>query len=94
MFNPMNLLLAGMLIMYAGCTDQPHQQRAAKEKAAVAESGRPVDDLLRATYSPLHFQPAIAFAADAQCLACHQEILDDKVRPASPAGVATAKSVA
>jgi hypothetical protein len=41
---------------------------------------------LRATYSPLHFKPAIATATDEQCLACHREVLDDKPRPASPSG--------
>jgi hypothetical protein len=34
--------------------------------------------LLRATYSPLHFKPAIETATDAQCLACHKEVLEDK----------------
>lgn len=42
---------------------------------------------LRATYSPLHFKPAIDTATDEQCLACHKEILEDRVREASPAGV-------
>jgi hypothetical protein len=43
-------------------------------------------DYLRAAYSPLHFKPAIAKATDAQCLACHQEVLSDRVREKSPAG--------
>lgn len=47
-------------------------------------------DYLRATYSPLHFQPAIAKATDAQCLACHQEVLSDRVREKSPAGARSA----
>lgn len=52
------------------------------------------EDYLRAVYHPLHFKPAAATATDEQCLACHREVLDDKVRPASPAGVqaATAKA--
>ncbi len=41
---------------------------------------------LRAIYSPMHFKPAIAAATDAQCLACHREVLDDRVRTTSPAG--------
>ena len=44
-------------------------------------------DYLRAVYSPLHFRPAIESAADAQCLACHREVLEDRVRPASPSGL-------
>lgn len=44
-------------------------------------------DYLRAVYSPQHFRPAIETATDAQCLACHREVLEDKVRAASPAGL-------
>lgn len=51
-------------------------------------------DYDRAVYSPLHFQPAIATASDAQCLACHREVLEDKPRERSPAGVAAAASKA
>lgn len=59
---------------------------------ALAKAQTP--DHLRAIYSPLHFQPAIATASDEQCLACHREVLDDRVRKASPAGIqsATAKA--
>lgn len=51
-------------------------------------------DHLRAIYSPLHFKPAILSASDDQCLECHREVLEDKVRATSPAGVqaATAKA--
>jgi hypothetical protein len=49
---------------------------------------------LRAVYSPLHFKPAIETATDAQCLACHKEVLEDKVRAVSPAGVKAAESLA
>ena len=51
-------------------------------------------DYLRAVYSPLHFKPAIDKATDAQCLACHREILDSRVRGASPAGVKAASAKA
>jgi len=44
-------------------------------------------DYLRAVYSPLHFRPAIDTATDAQCLACHREVVEDRVRTASPAGL-------
>ncbi|MBS3916792.1 MAG: hypothetical protein KGZ31_03775 [Sulfuritalea sp.] len=43
-------------------------------------------DYLRTAYSPLHFRPAIVTATDGQCLACHREIIEDKVRALSPAG--------
>lgn len=51
-------------------------------------------DLLRATYDPIHFKPAIETAKDEQCLACHREVLDDKVRQTSPAGVKASTSLA
>ncbi len=54
----------------------------------------PGNDHLRATYDPIHFRPAIEQASDAQCLACHREVLEDKVREASPAGVKAATSKA
>lgn len=44
----------------------------------------------RATYDPLHFKPAIETATDAQCLACHREVLEDRVRDSSPAGLRAA----
>lgn len=46
-------------------------------------------DYLRAAYSPLHFRPAIETAGDAQCLACHREVIEDRVRAASPSGLKT-----
>lgn len=49
-------------------------------------------DHLRMTYSPLHFRPAIDTATDAQCLTCHREVLEDRVRTASPAGLRAADS--
>lgn len=42
---------------------------------------------IRAEYSPLHFKPAIESARDEDCLACHKEVLEDRVRGASPAGL-------
>lgn len=57
-----------------------------------SEGGAP--DYLRAIYSPLHFKPAIDSAKDQDCLACHREILEDRVRETSPAGVKAADSKA
>lgn len=54
----------------------------------------PSDELLRATYDPIHFRPAIDTAKDEQCLACHREVLEDRVRDSSPAGVGAAASLA
>ena len=51
-------------------------------------------DYQRAVYDPIHFKPAIDQATNAQCLACHAEVLKPSVRAESPAGVkaATAKA--
>jgi len=51
-------------------------------------------DYLRAVYSPLHFQPAAGKATDAQCLSCHSEVVEDRVRDASPAGLKTERMLA
>ncbi len=68
------------------------QEVLATPDATSAYGGR--KDLLRATYDPIHFRPAIEGARDEQCLACHREVLDDKVRPTSPAGIKAAASKA
>lgn len=94
MDKTMKLLLAGLIVLIGACSDQgrpPPPIRAENPAAGAAEIRR---DLIRATYSPLHFKPAIDAATDEQCLACHQEILSEKVRPASPAGVAAETSLA
>jgi nitrate/TMAO reductase-like tetraheme cytochrome c subunit len=74
-------LLAGMFVA--------HQASQATRPAAGSPTAGALQthpDYLRAAYSPLHFKPAIDMARDEQCLACHQEVLTDKVRERSPAG--------
>jgi hypothetical protein len=51
-------------------------------------------DYERARWDPIHFKPAIANASDQQCLECHQEILDRRVLPESPAGVTPDETLA
>ncbi len=65
-----------------------------QDASVVLPVGGASNDLLRASYDPIHFRPAIETATDAQCLACHREVLDDKVREISPAGVPAAGSKA
>lgn len=47
-----------------------------------------------ARWDPIHFKPAIDQASNEQCLACHKEILDRRIRPVSPAGVKAAETTA
>lgn len=59
-----------------------------------ATESTPAPDYFRATYSPLHFKPLIDSASDQQCLACHAEVLSDRVLEESPAGVRASDSIA
>jgi len=48
----------------------------------------------QARWHPLHFRPAAETATDDQCLACHAEVLEKRVREASPAGVKASEVLA
>lgn len=50
-------------------------------------AGKAPADYQRAVFDPIHFKPAIDQATDAQCLACHGEVLKPSVRAESPAGL-------
>jgi hypothetical protein len=47
-----------------------------------------------ARWHPIHFQPAINEATNAQCLSCHLEVVEKRVREATPAGVPTKDTLA
>lgn len=51
-------------------------------------------DYERSRWDPVHFTPTINEATDAQCLSCHQEILERKVLEHSPAGVKSSEVLA
>lgn len=55
-----------------------------------AQSVALASDYQRAVYDPIHFKPAIDKATNAQCLACHAEVLKPTVSQQSPAGVQAA----
>jgi len=61
---------------------------------ATTASAAPPLDYQRARYAAIHFKPQIETATNAQCLACHAEVLKPSVSATSPAGVkaATAKA--
>ena len=92
------LMFAGLFVLLSACGDntpqKPRVTEPVKQSSPIAKALETSNDLLRATYSPLHFKPVIESATDAQCLACHKEVLEDKVRPTSPAGVEAANSIA
>lgn len=90
MLNKQQWIIAGALLVVVAAV-LPLSRLGATASAAL-HGGKP--DYLRAVYSPLHFKPAIETATDAQCLACHQEVLDDTVRERSPAGIPAAGSQA
>ncbi len=77
--------------VYLGLQVRQPPQTAKAVSQGTLSSGK---DHVRATYDPIHFKPAIDQATDAQCLACHREVLDDKVRETSPAGIKAASSKA
>ena len=72
--------LIPLFMLLVGCGKPADSKQQAKEELDNKS-------LFRATYDPLHFKPAIASASNEQCLACHREVLEDRVRPVSPAGV-------
>ncbi len=87
-------LVAGVSLAGALLGWNLRQQAASPAHSAALPAGGAANDHLRATYDPIHFKPAIESATDAQCLACHREVLEDKVRETSPAGIKAATSKA
>lgn len=77
----------------APATPVPPSATAASTQATATTTAS-TTDYGRARWDPIHFKPAIDKATDADCLKCHQEVLDTKVRDASPAGLKTANTLA
>jgi hypothetical protein len=75
--------LVSLAMLLAGC-GKPEIQEQQSQEDPDSKS------LLRASYDPIHFRPAIASASNEQCLACHREVIEDRVRPVSPAGLKAA----
>jgi hypothetical protein len=65
---------------------QTSQQSPAKEAAE--------KDYMAAKWHKFHFKPEIDKVSDAQCLSCHQDILERKPRKVSPAGVKANETLA
>jgi hypothetical protein len=73
-------VLIPLVSLMAGCGNQSVPQQQTLEDMDSKSH-------FRATYDPLHFKPAITTATNEQCLACHREVIEERVRPASPAGL-------
>ncbi|MBL8372460.1 MAG: hypothetical protein JNK28_13815 [Burkholderiaceae bacterium] len=85
---PMALLICAAAFGLIACDSGKEPDQAA------AASGQKTPDYQAARYDPIHFKPAIDKATDAQCLACHQEVLKPSVAKQSPAGVPSAEAKA
>ncbi len=59
--------------------------------AAAASNGSSYD---QSRWNEIHFKPAIEQATDAQCLACHREIVDRRMLDSSPAGIPAQSTLA
>lgn len=99
MKSPTIGLIVALVVAVAAVGGWYDSQRDAAQPAptpVAMEPSAPVGgkNLLRSTYDPIHFKPAIETAKDEHCLACHREVLDDKVRETSPAGVKASTSKA
>ncbi|MBO0611840.1 hypothetical protein [Thiothrix fructosivorans] len=69
-------------------------QPEAPATPTVAAAPPITSDYQSARYDPIHFKPAIDKATDADCLKCHQEVLDTNTRDASPAGLKKVSTLA
>lgn len=87
-------------VAQAASSDTAAAEPAAKpvetspEAAAAIAALAKISDYQTARWNPLHFKPEIDKASNEQCLACHKEILNHKLRETSPAGVKASTSEA
>ncbi|MCL2345900.1 MAG: hypothetical protein FWC58_08630 [Desulfobulbus sp.] len=92
------ILLLGIVCIVAvvAFLSRGKQENAQPVQPVPAPAATPaeVKDYQRARWDPLHFKPAIETARDEQCLACHQEVLENSVRQESKAGVKAENSLA
>ena len=66
----------------------------ARARAAAIVAALPDMDYETARFHPLHYPPASLTASNAECLACHAEILSHRPREVSPAGVPNTATIA
>jgi hypothetical protein len=83
----------------AGSKILPHapsreQQISVDQAVAALKQAVKKTDYLRARHHPLHFKPSIAAASNEECLVCHVEIITNKPREVSPAGLKSENQLA
>lgn len=84
------LLTSALLVACDGPKPEP-AKTSAEPAAKISEPAPKAEPNYHAArYDKIHFKPAIEKATDAECLACHQEVLKPSVRKHSPAGLASA----
>jgi hypothetical protein len=84
-------VLAGLVVLASiGAGLAGRDRQPAVEDNSAANAGQ----WLRASYVPLHFKPAAEMATDAECLACHGEVLADRVADKAQAGLTAKDSLA
>lgn len=66
----------------------------ARTTAIAAQTPTAKADLQRATWDELHRFPQSASASDQACLTCHQEVLEQRPRAQSPAGLKSSDALA
>jgi hypothetical protein len=76
---------------FAARAQAPVAPSGVEDPAAIASvaatKARAKADYTRAKWDPIHFKPAIDHASNEACLVCHAEVIKDKPRAVSPAGV-------
>jgi hypothetical protein len=99
--NPTRILLASATLVAGMSLGYPIRAQDTSVKpsygaleAADASKQLKILDYHRSQWNPIHFKPAIDQATDAQCLECHQEIIDRRVLDRSPAGLKAADALA
>lgn len=81
-------------ILISGCDRSADSAASPSAPISAAAASTAAPSYHAAQHDPIHFKPGIEKASDAQCLACHAEVLKPSVAKASPAGLNAADAKA
>lgn len=93
-FAVASLLMSALLSACDAQKPEPVKSSAEASSKVSEPAPKAEASYLAARWDPIHFKPGINTATDAQCLACHQEVLKPSVRKHSPAGLASSDAKA